>query len=88
MDHNKWAESQVKELQELGIDAIEAQRSVIWVLGNLPPGADPATWIPAIFDLDEEVTEADIQDARVDWYASDSVPPAFKRLLDAQVVNA
>ena len=88
MDRNKWAEGQARELLELGIDAIEAQRSIKWVLDNMPIGADPNEWIPAISELDEGVSDADIQDARADWYASDSVPPAFKRLLDARQADA
>jgi hypothetical protein len=81
--HQNWAESQIAALVEIGIDLQEAQRSVKWVLDNLPQGEDPATWIPSAEQINVEISDADIVDARADWYASDSVPPRFKRLLDA-----
>ena len=81
--HQDWAESQIAALVEIGVDLIEAQRSVKWVLDNLPEGENPATWIPTANQLRAEITDADIQDARADWYTQDSVPPRFNRLLDA-----
>ena len=81
--HQDWAESQIAAMVEISIDLPEAQRSVKWVLDHLPAGADPATWIPTADDLSADVTPADIVDARADWYASDAVPPKYKRLLDA-----
>lgn len=81
--HQDWAESQIAALVEIGVDLIETQRSVKWVLDNLPEGENPATWIPTANQLRAEITDADIQDARADWYTQDSVPPRFNRLLDA-----
>lgn len=82
-DHSKWAEEQIQALMDIGIDEAEAQRSINWVLKNMPEGADPSRWIPTAAQLDTPLDEADIQDARTDWYAKDSVPPEFNRLLDA-----
>jgi hypothetical protein len=81
--HQNWAESQIAALVEIGIDLQEAQRSIKSVLDNLPYGEDPATWIPSAEQLNDEISEVEIMDARADWYASDSVPPRYKRLLDA-----
>lgn len=86
-DHRKWADEQISALVDIGIDIAEAQRSVNWVLDNLPEGEDPATWIPTAAQLDTPLDAAAIQDARVDWYAKDSVPPKWKRLLDAKAVD-
>lgn len=81
--HQDWAESQIAALVEIGVDLIEAQRSVKWVLDNLPDGVNPSTWIPTAEQMRADVTDADVQDARTDWYTQDSVPPRFNRLLDA-----
>jgi hypothetical protein len=81
--HQDWAESQIAALVEIGVDLIEAQRSVKWVLDNLPSGENPATWIPTAEQMQSAITDADIQDARADWYAQDNVPSKFNRLLDA-----
>jgi hypothetical protein len=81
--HQDWAEREINALIDAGIDLQEAQRSVKWVLDNLPSGEDPATWIPSADILSAEITQADIADARSDWYAQDFIPPRFKRLLDA-----
>lgn len=80
-----WAETQIRLLLQLGVDVEDAQASVGWVLAHLPEGADPATWLPPaeLFAGDAAVTPAHVQDARTDWYARDSVPARFKRLLDA-----
>ena len=84
--HEAWAEQQVAELVRLGVDVEDAQATVAWVLANLPADADPATWIPPAELLmgDATITPAQIEDARTNWYARDSVPPKFKRLLDAR----
>lgn len=85
MSHKKWADEQVQILVGLGVDIEEAQRSVNWVLDNLPEGEDPATWIPTGQQLDSPIGEKDIQDARTDWYANDAISPQFKRILDAKL---
>lgn len=80
----KWAEGQISELLKLGIDAIEAERSVTWVLQHLPPGADPRTYVFPADVLSEPLDQKAVDDARTAFYADDSVPPKFKRLLDAR----
>ena len=80
----KWAESQIQALIRIGFDAIEAERSVNWVLQHLPPGADPRTYVFPAEVLNEPLDEKAIDDARTNWYASDAVPTKYKRLLDAR----
>jgi hypothetical protein len=80
----KWAEGQIQELIKIGIDAIEAERSVNWVLEHLPPGADPRTYIFPAETLNEPLDQKAVDDARADWYAANAVPNKYKRLLDAR----
>lgn len=82
--HQSWVESQLRVLVDIGVDLAEAERSVKWVLDNMPEGADPATWIPTPEQLwvDPASPEA-IADARQAWYASPAVQTRFRRLLDA-----
>lgn len=80
----KWAEKQIQALITIGLDAIEAERSVTWVLQHLPPGADPTTYVFPAEVLNEPLDEKAIGDARQDWYNSDAVPAKYKRLLDAR----
>lgn len=83
--HFKWAQQQLHALLDLGIDLAEAERSVKWVLDHLPPGADPATWIPpAALLYQDPAGSASLADARVDWFADENVAPKWKRLLGAQ----
>ncbi len=89
MAHEQWAERQKKALIELGVDPIEAQRSVEWVVAHVPEDEDPATWVPQGRELEVNLTaQGTIQDARTAWYISDAVPPKFKRLLDAKATDA
>jgi len=83
--HRKWADGQITALLDLGVDLADAQRSVNFVLDNMPEGADPNTWIPSAELLQQEPSAPElVQDARAAWYASDAVPPKYKRLLDAR----
>jgi hypothetical protein len=79
-EREQWTEEQVIGLVNAGVDLVDAQATVARVLAAMPEGADPDMWLP---DLDATLTDADVVDARADWYASDAVPPKFKRLLDA-----
>lgn len=83
-DLQKWADSQTKTLVALGIDAADAEQSVKWTLDNLPVGMSPDAWIPTPTQLDQRIDDSDVHAARVAWYADESVPPRFKRLLDAR----
>jgi hypothetical protein len=78
-----WGESQIQALIRIGFDAIEAERSVTWVMTHLPPGADPRTHVFPAEVLNEPLDDKAVSDARQDWYASDAVPNKYKRLLDA-----
>jgi hypothetical protein len=83
--HQAWAESQVQALVDLGVDILDAQRSVDWILDNLPFDADPATYVfPADALWQEPSSDASVDDARADWMAKDEVPAKFKRLLEAR----
>lgn len=86
MDLQKWAEREIQALIDVGQNPHDAEAIVKRILDRLPPGADPETWIPGTADLQENanITDADVLDARADWYAADDVPNRFKRLLDAK----
>ena len=79
----KWADGQVQALIDCGVDPLDAENTVKRVLAKLPEGVDPDTWIPPADNGEVEITEADVEDARANWYASDAVPAKYKRLLDA-----
>lgn len=79
-DRQRWAEAQIAGLVAAGVDLVDAQATVARVLAAMPEDADPAIWLPS---LSPQVTDADVADARADWYANDAVSPKFKRLLDA-----
>lgn len=82
--HQQWAERQLDTLIRLGVTPGDAQSAVDWVLANVPDDADPATWIPSAADLERDPIDW-VFDARAAWYASNDVPVAFKRLLDAKL---
>ena len=83
-DHSAWAEHEIKALIAAGVNPLAAQRTVAWVLKNVPPGVDPAKWVPpANNDADIPVSDAEVQDARVAWYARK--PKKIKMLLDPTV---
>jgi hypothetical protein len=87
--HQKWADRQIATLLDLGIDLADAQRSVQFVLDNMPQDADPDTWIPPAEMLEHDPSSPEsVQDARAAWYASDGVPGRYKRLLDAREEKA
>lgn len=81
MDNHKWGEKEIQALIDIGVNPIDAQRSVAWTLQHLPVGDDPATWIPSVDDLYEPIDSAIIQDAATT--AFERYPKKFKRLLSA-----
>jgi len=89
LDRAKWAERQVEALIEMGDDPLDAEKFVADALAMVPEGEDPGTWIPdaEALALSFTVAAADVADARADWYASEDVPNAWKRLLDATEVE-
>jgi len=80
-----WHRRQVQALIDLGDSPLDAERYVTQaeLLGDSDERIDVAR-VQALGDI----TDADIADARADWYANRAVPKAFKRLLDAQVKDA
>jgi hypothetical protein len=82
-----WGESQIQALISIGFDAIEAERSVTWVMLHLPPGADPRWHVFPAEVLNEPLDEAAVQDSRQDWYQSPAIPSKYKRLLDAKATS-
>ena len=85
-----WAEQQKSALIDAGVNPLDAERAVQWVVDNLPSGEDPDTWIPAQRVVTDAVTAAEqesISDAKASWYADDSVPQRQRMLLDAMPVN-
>jgi hypothetical protein len=84
IDLQEWADGQIGMLIGLGTDVADAEASVKWVLDNLPAGMHPDKWVPTARQLEQRIDDSDIHDARVVWYASNSVPVEYKRLLDAR----
>lgn len=83
--HQAWAEKEIATLIELGVNPIDAQKRVDWVLDHLPDGADPATHIfPASELWTEPGAPENVQDAAAAWMESDDTPARFKRLLHAK----
>lgn len=71
-------------LIEAGIGDEEAARLAKVIQQRMAEGVDPAEPLSEVeMEALAEITEEDIFTARVDWYASEAVPPEYKRLLDA-----
>jgi hypothetical protein len=75
------AEQQIAALVAIGYTLADAAAVVSAALALVPPGADPATWLPSAESLDAPIDDADVAQARNEWYAT--APDAFARLLDA-----
>lgn len=82
-EHQAWAESQTQALINLGVNPIDADKHIQWILDNLPMGADPATHIfPAYILYQDPASEQ--QDSAAAFIASDDVPNKSKRILGAR----
>ena len=82
----RWAEAETQRLvEEAGLSVQDAQLVIDDLMRRIPVGEDPATYqIPALALINRaEVTDADIIDARTDWFVSEDVEDADKRILDA-----
>jgi hypothetical protein len=77
-----WHRRQVQALIDLGHSPLDAERFVTQAeqLSLVDGRLDAAQ-----FEALATITDADIADARADWYASRAIPARYKRLLDAQV---
>ena len=87
-DRDRWAEEQIAAFIDMGDSPADAERFVALALSWVPEGEDPATYLPPahVVIASATVTDEDVADARADWYASEDVPNAWKRLLDAREV--
>lgn len=84
MAHEKWASQQISEAVALGVNVLDAQTAVRALLATLPFGVEPDTYIVPANRLEQELTSGRVlDDARAAFYSKESVPPQFKRLLDA-----
>lgn len=84
MAHEAWAKAQLATLLDLGVSAIDAQRSIRFVLANLPRDADPATYVFPPHVLYQEPSSAvAVQDTRVYVYGRDGFEGKYKAILDA-----
>ena len=85
-DRDRWAEDQIADLIQSGVDPLDAEKVVATALAEIPMGEDPVIYAqtPMAAAREAEITAEDIADARADWYASDDVPQRYKRLLDAR----
>lgn len=85
MPDNKWANLQATELLEAGVNPLDAQRSISWVLDNVPVGDDPATWIPTAASVAVTLDKAALAAVRAVWYERKETK--VKRLLDARTAE-
>jgi hypothetical protein len=83
--NNQWHNAQVAALVDIGVNPLDAERSVSWAIKAAPVDADPATWIPTAHDVSLPVDQAALMDARIAWYTDK--PAKVKRLLDARTVD-
>jgi hypothetical protein len=80
-----WHRQQVQVLIDLGRSPLDAERVITQ--------AEQLSFVDGRFDVAQiealaTITDADIADARADWYANRAIPARYKRLLDAQVKDA
>jgi len=75
-------QAMVATIVAAGFTPVDAARWVREAAAMLPPGADPATWLPdpGAFAMTAVIDEAAVQDTRIDWYVN--APLEFKLLLD------
>jgi hypothetical protein len=83
-----WVKEQIRVLVSSGIAPLDAVDMMKRVVAALPLNVDPRSYTPPLSLLNVEITKADIADARAEWYASETVSPTFKMLLDAQEITA
>ena len=84
-ERRRWAEAETGQLVEEGLSIQDAQLIINELMLLIPVGEDPATYeIPALAFINRaEITDADVIDARADFYVDEDVPSEDKRLLDA-----
>ena len=82
---DNWLLEQIETMLELGFSLEDARVAAMNALATIPFGADPYTWFETPGET--SITDEDVEDARIAWYASNAIPEAFKRLLDAGEVQ-
>lgn len=73
---------------DAGVNPLDAEAAVQWVIDNLPAGEDPDTWLPArqvVIDAVRSAKNDALVDAKAYWYSSDT-PARFNGILNAQPV--
>lgn len=85
LSSSTWANQQVATLLEAGVNPLDAQRSISWMLDNVPIGDDPAMWIPTVASVAVTLDKASIADVRAVWYERKETK--VKRLLDARTAE-
>jgi len=90
MNLTLWAERQKQALIDAGVNPLDAQQAVQWVIDNLPAGADPSTWLPAahhIIDLVRDAQSDVVIDAKAYWHSDEAIPARYNAILSAQPVD-
>lgn len=81
----RWANKQTEALINIGTNAIDAHRVVREFLAMLPAGADPDTWIPSAYQLEQDVSDKKYaDDAIAAWIARDDVANRDKLIIVAR----
>jgi len=84
--HQQWYDREVATLVELGVDLADAEKRQQWILDNMPPWADPDTYVFVGRELYQEpATPENEQDSRVAYIANEDTPNRFKRLPSAKI---
>lgn len=89
MNRTLWAEQQKQALIDAGVNPLDAQQAVQWVIDNKPADADPDTWLPAphhIVDLARDAQTGVTTDAKAYWHSHEAIPQRYNAILSAQPV--
>lgn len=81
-DHTKWANKQIQAATVIGVNVLDATKAVQWVLDNLPPGADPATYTFPGDAMEQDISDPRFRDDAVSaWVANDDIDSRFKLII-------
>lgn len=85
MNLHTWAELQKQALVRAGVNPVDADLAVNWVVENIPSGIDPETWIVAqtLFLALRQGDPGALQDVVAAWASNDAVETRHRRLLTA-----
>jgi len=84
-DRTAWTRRTLRQLVAAGVPINDASMSVKWILDNAPEDANLDTWLPTPAQMDAAavITDADIMDARADWYNRRDNAGRWQFILDA-----